>query len=152
MLVPSMQCLHSSLRRCNPAAPGLSSRWFQNNQTWHSSLSHPRLPAQQRLDPLSSQLPKLHTQTKAIEMLFQLLSSARLFATPGTVAPQASLSMGFPRQKYWRGLPFPSPIEMYYTDTINKNQFNKANIYHSWWESILFWCEESFRKFQVFCS
>ena len=27
--------------------------------------------------------------------------------TPRTVARQASLSMGFPRQKYWSGLPFP---------------------------------------------
>ena len=27
-------------------------------------------------------------------------------ATPGTVAHQAPLSMGFPRQEYWSGLPF----------------------------------------------
>ena len=26
-----------------------------------------------------------------------------------TVALQAPLSMGFPRQEYWNGLPFPSP-------------------------------------------
>ena len=31
------------------------------------------------------------------------------FATPWTVAHQAPLSMGFPRQEYWNGLPFPSP-------------------------------------------
>ena len=30
-------------------------------------------------------------------------------ATPWTVAPQASLSMGFPRQEYWSGLSFPIP-------------------------------------------
>ena len=30
-------------------------------------------------------------------------------ATPWTVAHQAPLSMGFSRQKYWSGLPFPSP-------------------------------------------
>ena len=30
------------------------------------------------------------------------------FATPWTVARQAPLSMGFPRQEYWSGLPFPS--------------------------------------------
>ena len=30
------------------------------------------------------------------------------FATPWTVAQQASLSMGFPRQAYWSGLPVPS--------------------------------------------
>ena len=29
-------------------------------------------------------------------------------ATPWTVAPQAPLSMGFPRQEYWSGLSFPS--------------------------------------------
>ena len=29
--------------------------------------------------------------------------------TPWTVACQAPLSMGFPRQEYWSGLPFPSP-------------------------------------------
>ena len=28
--------------------------------------------------------------------------------TPWTVAHQAPLSMGFPRQEYWSGLPFPS--------------------------------------------
>ena len=36
------------------------------------------------------------------------LSRVRLFATPWTVAHQASLSMGFSRQGYWSGLPFPS--------------------------------------------
>ena len=32
-----------------------------------------------------------------------------LFATLWTTDPQAPLSMGFPRQEYWSGLPFPSP-------------------------------------------
>ena len=31
--------------------------------------------------------------------------------TLGAVAHQALLSMGFPRQEYWSGLPFPSPGE-----------------------------------------
>ena len=31
------------------------------------------------------------------------------FATPWTIAHQAPLSMGFSRQKYWRGLPCPPP-------------------------------------------
>ena len=34
------------------------------------------------------------------------------FATPWTVAHQAPLSMGFPRQDYWSGLPFPSPGDL----------------------------------------
>ena len=41
----------------------------------------------------------------------KLPSCVRLFATPLTVACQAPLSMGFSRQEYWSGLPFPSPGE-----------------------------------------
>ena len=36
-----------------------------------------------------------------------MLSHVWLFAAPWTVACQAPLSMGFPRQEYWSGLPFP---------------------------------------------
>ena len=34
------------------------------------------------------------------------------FVTPWTVTCQASLSMGFPRQGYWSGVPFPSPGDL----------------------------------------
>ena len=37
------------------------------------------------------------------------LSHVQLFVTPWTVACQASPSMGFSRQEYRSGLPFPSP-------------------------------------------
>ena len=40
------------------------------------------------------------------------LSRVQLFAIPWTVAYQAPLSMGFSRQEYWSGLPFPSPGEI----------------------------------------
>ena len=40
------------------------------------------------------------------------LSSVRLFATPWTTACHASLSMGFSRQEYWSGLPFPPPVHL----------------------------------------
>ena len=39
----------------------------------------------------------------------QLLSCIWLFATPWTIACQAPLSMGFSKQGYWGGLPFPTP-------------------------------------------
>ena len=39
----------------------------------------------------------------------QSLSFIHVFATPWTVACQAPLSMGFPRQEHWSGLPFHSP-------------------------------------------
>ena len=46
------------------------------------------------------QFPYLYTHAR-------LLQSC-LFVTPGTVACQVSLSMGFSRQEDWSGLPFPS--------------------------------------------
>ena len=39
----------------------------------------------------------------------QLLSCVQLFVTPWIIALQAPLSLGFPRQEYWSGLPFPPP-------------------------------------------
>ena len=41
-----------------------------------------------------------------------LLSRVQLFLTPWTVAREAPLSMGFPRQEYWSGLPFSSPGDL----------------------------------------
>ena len=42
----------------------------------------------------------------------KLLSCVHLFETTWTVAYQALLSMGFSRQEYWSGLPFPSPEDL----------------------------------------
>ena len=42
----------------------------------------------------------------------RLLSCVQLFATPWTAAFQAPLSMGFSRQEYWSGLPFPPPGDL----------------------------------------
>ena len=41
-----------------------------------------------------------------------MLSHVRLFATLWAVARQAPPFMGFPRQEYWRGLPFSSPGDL----------------------------------------
>ena len=41
-----------------------------------------------------------------------MLSPVQLFVTPWTVARQRSLSMGFSRQEYWSGLPFPPPGDL----------------------------------------
>ena len=38
--------------------------------------------------------------------------SCLTLAIPWTVACQAPLSMGFSRQEYWSGLPFPSPGDL----------------------------------------
>ena len=42
-------------------------------------------------------------------LLLSCFSRVRLCSTPKTAAHQAPLSMGFSRQKYWSGLPLPSP-------------------------------------------
>ena len=46
--------------------------------------------------------------TVIYDLCVNVLSHVQLFATPWTVAHQASLSMGFPRQEYCRRLPFPT--------------------------------------------
>ena len=46
------------------------------------------------------------------------LSCVWLLVTPWTVAHQAPLSMGFSRQEYWSGLPFPPPLEKYFKWTV----------------------------------
>ena len=47
-----------------------------------------------------------------MKVKLKLLSYVQLFATPWTVAHQAPSSMGFSRQEYWSGLPFPSPGDL----------------------------------------
>ena len=44
--------------------------------------------------------------------ILKSLSRVQLFSTPWTVAYQASQSMGFSRQEYWSGVPFPSPGDL----------------------------------------
>ena len=53
--------------------------------------------------------PGYSVVTSANGMHAQSRSCVQLFATPWTATCQASLSMGFPRQKYWSGLPGPPP-------------------------------------------
>ena len=53
----------------------------------------------------------LHTQPSR-KVKVKLLSCIQLFGTPRTVDYQAPPSMGFSRQEYWSGLPFPSPGDL----------------------------------------
>ena len=41
-----------------------------------------------------------------------VLSRVQPFVTPLTVAHKAPMSMGFPRQEYWSGWPFPPPGDL----------------------------------------
>ena len=47
-----------------------------------------------------------------VAVFVQSLSCVWLSANPWTVALQASPSVGFSRQEYWSGLPFPSPGDL----------------------------------------
>ena len=47
-----------------------------------------------------------------IQTKVKSLSRVQLFATAWTVAYQDPQSMGFSRQEYWSGLPFPSPGDL----------------------------------------
>ena len=59
-----------------------------------------------------------HKQAHASVYLFvciskvKSLSRVQLFATLWAVAYQPPPSMGFSRQEYWSGLPFPSPVDL----------------------------------------
>ena len=59
-------------------------------------------------------LQSLRFHMRAMGLLYKqtIQSRARLFVIPWTVAYQAPLSMGFSRQEYWSGLPFPSPRDL----------------------------------------
>ena len=51
-----------------------------------------------------------HFRLQCMKVKVKSVSRVQLFATPWTVAYQAPPIMGFSRQEYWSGLPFPSPM------------------------------------------
>ena len=67
-----------------------------------TSTRFPHLPSFYLLSSLFSLFP-------LAACMLNCLSRVWLFAAPRTVACQASLSMGFPRQEYWSRLPFSTP-------------------------------------------
>ena len=52
------------------------------------------------------------TDSVDVKVTVKSLHHVWLFATPWTVVCQSPPSMGFPRQEYWSGLPFPSPGDL----------------------------------------
>ena len=60
------------------------------------------------------------------------------FGTSRTVAHQAPLFMGLPRQEYWSGLPFPPPGQQHLRKSSNQeknsftNSFYKAGLHYKW--------------------
>ena len=58
---------------------------------------------------MSSGITKQSNFVSESKVKVKSLSRVRLFANSWTIAYQAPRSMGFSRQEYWSGLPFPSP-------------------------------------------
>ena len=58
------------------------------------------------------EVPEYPLNGGKVKVKVKLLSRVRLFVTPWPVAYQAPLSVGFSRQEYWSGLPFPSPGDL----------------------------------------
>ena len=55
----------------------------------------------------------------------EVAQSCPTLATPWTAAYQAPPSMGFSRQKYWSGVPLPSPREGATTDKLGNEKLSK---------------------------
>ena len=87
---------------CHPRAH--QSRHCHVTRLVHWRISFVLLPR-----PQEGKLPRLPLAfICAVLAVVQLLSCTLFFATPWTAACQAPLSMGFSRQEFWSGLPFPS--------------------------------------------
>ena len=100
-------------------------------------------------------------------------SCVRLFATPWTAVHQASLSMGFCRQEYWSGLPFPpsgdlpnpgiesaapalqansSPLSHRESRIFLPTRIQKASTHYCWRERPqALWSGDTFQRTQSFC-
>ena len=59
---------------------------------------------EERMDSKFCQQEKTNTRS---DLMRPVISRVQVFAAPWPVARQAPLSMGFSRQEYWSGLPFP---------------------------------------------
>ena len=93
----------------SPSPPAFSLSQHQSLFQWVSSLHQVAKVLELQLQHQSFQcqdsLKKCYWRG-----MVKSLSRVWLFATPWTVAYQASPSMGFSRQEYWSELPFPSPM------------------------------------------
>ena len=57
-----------------------------------------------------------NTVNQLLVVLVLVAESPDSFVTPWTIVQQAPLSMRFPKQEYWSGLPFPSPRDLYHPE------------------------------------
>ena len=89
--------------------------------------------------------------------------SCLTLVTPWTTAHQAPLSMGFPRQKYWSKLPFPSPGDIPNSGLLNCRRILYQLSQQGCWEEsyvvesnvflsgLMFSTLESYFSYFIFC-
>ena len=80
--------------------------------TRHLKCANMQEPGHWSVNSLCPWLLKNFTQITKTPEWVKSLSHVQLFVTLWTVAYQTPLSMGFFRQEYWSGLPFPSPGDL----------------------------------------
>ena len=88
---------------------------------WHNSAEHEEACSSgvghlsQNRAPSLVRKRLVQQATESTYPCWSVLSPSAMFdsfVTPWTIAFDVSLSMGFPRQGYWYGLPFPSPGDL----------------------------------------
>ena len=117
----SMDCIVHGVRK---SWTWLDLTWLPNFANgpplcgWQPCPSHPSAP---RIGVQLERTVRVHASLAMVMGFLAHCSSLSLFshsvwsdsfATPWTVACQAPLPMGFSRQEYWSGLPFPSPGDL----------------------------------------
>ena len=95
---PPGDLLHPRIEPMSPMSPALARGFFITSTK-----------ARQKLLIIRKKIIYIYYITQKGHCCFSRLVMSDSFATPWTIAHQASLSMGFPKQEYWNGLPFPSP-------------------------------------------
>ena len=102
--------------RCSMGVPGGNITCLQSNNQETEELVFKIWVFPTNLSPYFHPHPlkcltKIDTLCVCVCVCVYVLSRVRLFATPWTIALQASLSMEFSRQEYWSGL-FPPPGDL----------------------------------------
>ena len=117
-----------------------------DREAWHAAI-HGVTKSQTQLSDwteLNKKYLKIPTATSGISSTAAalLLTHVPFFVTPWTVACQAPLSMGFPRQEYWSELPFhfPQQLDDPKAKDIKENSAQCAKL------SIIFTRSHSYRK------
>ena len=101
LLHPHMNLMGLTITICSSNIP---CTWFHLHFHRHSLSSDLCHLLCQQLQSLSSRSSHAY--------VLSCFSHVWLFVTPWTVAHQTPLSMGFFRQEYWSGLPFPPPGDL----------------------------------------